>query len=100
MSEQLVYDLILKAIDQGLDILGNTSKEAFFFHLERIFKITPVNIISNIEGFQEAMKKFFGQGYYHIESLIRYYLQSFTGQELSEHMDLSECVKYLRAQNS
>jgi hypothetical protein len=97
MSKQISYDVLLKAVEQGLDILGTTSKQAFLFHLENIFKITPVNIISDIEGFQAAMKRFFGQAYYPIESLIRYYLSSFTGQELSEQMDLCESIGFLQS---
>ena len=54
--------LLLEAIDEGLSSLGETCKQAIYFHLEKKFKLTKQDIPSRIEDFTEAMENIFGVG--------------------------------------
>jgi len=54
--------LLLEAIDEGLSSLGETCKQAIYFHLEKKFKLTKQDIPFRIEDFTEAMENIFGVG--------------------------------------
>jgi hypothetical protein len=53
---------LLEAIDEGLSLLGESSKQAVYFHLEKIFKMNRQNIPYRIEEFTDAIEKIFGNG--------------------------------------
>ena len=54
--------LLLESIDEGLSSLGETCKQAIYFHLEKKFKLTKQDIPSRINDFTEAMENIFGVG--------------------------------------
>ena len=54
--------LLLEAVDEGLSSLGNSSKQAIYFHLEKTFKIKKQDIPNRIEEFTNAIEKIFGHG--------------------------------------
>ena len=54
--------LLLEAIDEGLSSLGETSKQAIYFHLEKNYKLTKQGIPFRIEDFTEAIENIFGVG--------------------------------------
>jgi len=54
--------LLLEAIDEGLSSLGETSKQAIYFHLEKNYKLTKQGIPFRIEDFTEAVENIFGVG--------------------------------------
>jgi hypothetical protein len=54
--------VLLEAIDEGLSLLGESSKQAFYIHLEKTFKMNRQNIPSRIEDFTDAIEKLFGAG--------------------------------------
>ena len=62
--------LLLEAVDEGLSSLGESSKQAIYFHLARSFNIRRNNIPSKIEVFAEAIEKIFGLGANFLEALI------------------------------
>jgi len=53
---------LLEAIDEGLSLLGESSKQAIYFHLEKTFKMNRVDIPYRIEEFTDAIEKIFGTG--------------------------------------
>lgn len=55
-------ELLLEAIDEGLSFLGESPKEAIYFHLEKTFKIKRQDIPYRIEGFTKAIERMFGTG--------------------------------------
>ncbi len=55
-------ELLLEAIDEGLSLLGETAKQAVYFHLEKTFKINRQDIPHKIEEFTDALEKIFGDG--------------------------------------
>ena len=62
--------LLLEAVDEGLATLGESSRQAIYFHLERNFHIKKEEIPSKIEVFVAAIEKIFGLGANFIEILI------------------------------
>jgi hypothetical protein len=55
-------EFVLEAIDEGLSSLGDSSKQAIYYHLEKNFRIKKPDIPNKIEEFANAMEKIFGDG--------------------------------------
>jgi hypothetical protein len=55
-------EVLMEAIDEGLSLLGESSKQAIYFHLEKTFKMNRVDIPYRIEEFTDAIEKIFGTG--------------------------------------
>ena len=55
-------ELLLEAIDEGLSLLGESSKQAVYFHLEKDCKINSQDIPYKIEEFTDAFERIFGNG--------------------------------------
>lgn len=70
MSKQNFENFLLEAIDEGLSSLGESSKQAIYFHLEKSFKIKKQEIPRKIEVFADAIEKIFGSGADFLEILI------------------------------
>jgi hypothetical protein len=62
--------LLLEAIDEGLSSIGESSKQAIYFHLERGFNIKRQEFPDRIEDFKSAIEKIFGLGAGFLEILI------------------------------
>jgi hypothetical protein len=62
--------ILLSAVDESLSSLGDSSKQAIFFHLETAFKIKKENIPSDLTEFSKALEGIFGPGASYLEKLI------------------------------
>ena len=62
--------LLLEAIDGALCTLGESPKQAIYFHLDKSFNIKKQEIPNNLKGFEEAIQKTFGPGAEFLEILI------------------------------
>ena len=72
--------LLLEAVDEGLSSVGDSSKQAIYFHLEKTFRIEKEEIPLKIEDFAEAIEKIFGLGANFLEILIMKHLYNKIGQ--------------------
>ncbi len=63
-------DLLSETVDEAFSALGESPKQAIFFHLEKHFRIKQQEIPIKIEAFDGAIKKFFGVGATFLETLI------------------------------
>lgn len=54
--------MLLEAVDEGLSSLGDSSKLAIYFHLEKTFDIKKCDIPNRIDEFTSAIEAIFGQG--------------------------------------
>jgi hypothetical protein len=70
LSKMDFDQLLLEAIDEGLSTLGESSKQAIYFHLEKSFNIRKEEIPEKIEVFAYAVEKIFGFGANFLEILI------------------------------
>jgi len=55
-------EVLLESVDEGLSLLGESAKQAVYFHLEKEFKLNKKDIPYKIEDFTEAMENIFGVG--------------------------------------
>jgi len=62
--------LLLEAVDEGLSSLGESSRQAIYFHLEKSFNIKKREIPIKIEDFTEAIEQIFDCGADFLEILI------------------------------
>lgn len=62
--------ILLEAIEEGISSLGDSPKQAVFFHLETAFKIEKEKIPVKLAEFVEALEKIFGPGASYLEKLI------------------------------
>jgi hypothetical protein len=81
-KRKIFEDLLIEAVDEGLTSLGESAKQAIYFHLEDRFKIAKNDIPYHLEDFTEGLEKIFGLGASFIEILIMKSLFGKTGQPL------------------
>lgn len=62
--------ILAEAVDEGLHSLGQSSRRAIYFHLEKNFDVKKQEIPSKIEVFADAIEKIFGSGANFLEILI------------------------------
>ncbi len=53
---------VIEAVDEGLALFGQSSKQAIYFHLKTAFKIKKQEIPFKIEEFADAIEQIFGAG--------------------------------------
>jgi len=76
--------ILLEAVEEGLSSLGDSPKQAIFFHLETPFEIGNDNIPANLTDFSKALEKIFGAGAVYLEKLIAKRLYEKLGLEFQE----------------
>jgi hypothetical protein len=86
--------VLLGAIEGGLSLLGDSPKEAIFYHLETSFHLKKEDIPLNLSEFQQALEKVFGPGAPCLEKLIIKCLYERLGLRFEENqlVDLVVCV--------
>lgn len=62
--------LLLEAVDEALSSIGESSKQAIYFHLEKGFEIKKLEIPRKTREFSAAIGKIFGLGANFLEILI------------------------------
>jgi hypothetical protein len=89
-------NLLLSVIDETLSSLGESVRQAIFFHIENEFSINRKQIPENLQAFQEGLEKIFGNGARFIELLVMKNLHAMTGNSLViEGKEQLEFVEYM-----
>lgn len=70
MAKPSFDKLLLEAVEEGLGALGESPKQAIYFHLEKSFNIRKEEIPHRIEAALVAIEKIFGVGAKFIETEI------------------------------
>lgn len=90
-------ELLLEAIDEALNSLGESVKQSIYFHIESKF-VPKQNIPDKIQEFQGGLEKIFGAGAQFIEILIMKNLHAKIGITLTvESNNPLEFVNYVNA---
>jgi len=86
--------ILLAAVEESLSSLGDSPKQAIFFHLENSFKIKKEHIPGNLTEFAKALEGIFGPGASYLEKLIvkRLYEKLDLEFEDVEYEDFLRCV--------
>lgn len=82
--------LLLEAVDEGMSSLGESSRLAIYFHLEKSFDIKKHEIPRKIEAFADAIETIFGKGANFLEILIMRRLY----EKIGGIFDLQESVDF------
>ena len=77
--------LMLEAVDEGLSSLGDSSRQAIYFHLERSFDIRREEIPDRLGAFTQAIENIFGAGAGCLEVLIMQRLHEKVGGVLERN---------------
>ena len=77
--------LLLEAVDEGLSSMGESSKQAIYFHLEKSFNIKRQEIPCKIKVFEHSVEKIFGLGADFLEVLIMKRIHEKTEGHLKWH---------------
>jgi len=85
MSRRDFEKLLFEAVDESLASLGESSKQAIYFHLERSFNIKKKEIPQKIETFARAIEKMFGLGANFLEILVAKKLYEKIGEVFEWH---------------
>lgn len=98
MPQMNLRTILLEAVEEGLSCLGDSPKQAIFFHLETSFEISKENIPTNLTEFSKALEKIFGPGAVYLEKLIAKRLYEKLGLEFEavENWDFLEYVNNAR----
>ena len=85
--------VFLEALDEGLGILGETTKETLLYILKQNYRIEEEEIPDNLERFISSLKEIFGEyGSSFLESQIIKVLYRKLGFIIQTTMDLREAV--------
>jgi len=76
--------ILLVAVEEALSSLGDSPKQAIFFHLENSFKIRKTKIPTNLTEFAKALEGIFGPGASYLEKLVVKRLYENLGLEFEE----------------
>lgn len=87
--------LLVIAIDEALNSLGESVKQSIYFHIENKFKVARKNIPENLEEFQGGLEKIFGAGALFIEIQIMKNLHMKIGLPLKMESEKFEFVEYV-----
>jgi hypothetical protein len=90
--------ILLRAIDEALNSLGETVRQSIYFHIENKFSVARNEIPEKIQEFQEGLKEIFGVGAQIIETLIMKNLHMKIGcQRLTVKNKKLEFIEYVEA---
>jgi len=93
--------LFIEAVDEGLDVLGESGRQTIFFHLEKSCSVKRHEIPKKPEAFAAGLEKIFGAGASVIEKLIVKSLYSKLGLEYEdkEERPFADYVNALKEAN-
>lgn len=70
MPEKDFDVLLLEAVDEGLASIGESSKLAMYYHLEKRFGVYKEEIPVKVDAFAQALEQIFGPGAQLLEILM------------------------------
>lgn len=98
MAKRSEFDkLLVSAIDEALNSLGESVKHSIYFHIENQFKVQRKKIPENLAEFQGGLEKIFGVGAQFIEIQIMRNLHKKIGVPLKMESEKFEFVEYVGA---
>jgi poly(A) polymerase Pap1 len=87
--------LLVSAIDEALNSLGESVKQSTYFHIENNFKLARDEIPENLFEFQGGLESIFGAGAQYIEILIMKNLYKKIGRNLKIKNKQLEFIEYV-----
>lgn len=88
-DEKRTKQLLTQAVDQALLTLGESAREAVYFHLQKIVSLTKDDVSDNLDAFERGLEKIFGAGAKMIEIAVIKSLCQQLGIEFEEKKNIS-----------
>ncbi|MCJ7632511.1 hypothetical protein MUP77_08995 [Candidatus Bathyarchaeota archaeon] len=97
LEQGQIRQALIEAVDHGLLTLGESGREAVYFHLRNLASVKREDIPENLEVFQRGLERIFGAGSKMIETAIVRSLCQKLGIQFEEDKNRSfaerlECV--------
>ncbi|MGI0092139.1 MAG: hypothetical protein ACREBS_10550 [Nitrososphaerales archaeon] len=70
INEQCTEETLLKCVDSGLDVFGNTVKNVIYWRFKAAFNLDRKDIVNKPEMFCECLRSFFGERAFSVEQAI------------------------------
>ena len=70
LANRVFQKLFMESVDDAFSSLGDSAKQAIYFHLETKFKISRKDIPNRLDEFENGLEKIFGAGTRYLEILI------------------------------
>jgi hypothetical protein len=92
-------ELLLEAVDAALSSLGDSSKQAIYFYLEKNFTVKKQDIPNKVKEFANAIEEMFGYGakILEVEIMKHLYVKIGNGFEYFPEKDILLFVDYIDA---
>jgi hypothetical protein len=89
---------LFEAVDEGLLMLGESGRNAVYFHLQNLYSLKREDISEKPETFAESLRKLFGIGAEVIEKAIlkRLYLKLGLSYEEKKNYSFMACLNDVR----
>ena len=87
--------LLLSAVDEALNSLGESVKQSIYFHIEDKFKVARKEIPQNLEELQVGLERIFGEGSRFVEIQIMKNLHRRIGLPIRMETETLEFVEYV-----
>jgi len=96
--EDRFNEVLLKAVDDGLAMLGETVRHAIYYHVERSSRIKREEIPERLETFHRALEDLLRAGGNVVEKMIARSLYGKLGLDFEEHENwtLVDYVSYTK----
>ena len=88
-DEKRTKQFLTQAVDQALLTLGESAREAVYFHLQKIVSLTKDDVSDNLDTFEKGLEKIFGAGAKMIEIAVVKSLCQQLGIEFEEKKNIS-----------
>ncbi|MGB9756312.1 MAG: hypothetical protein ACPLVJ_00820 [Candidatus Bathyarchaeales archaeon] len=92
--------VLLEAVDEGLLTLGESGREAVYFHLQNLYGVKKEVIPDKLEEFADGLRKIFGLGAAVIEKAIIKSLYNKIGMKHEEKKGYSFLAYIKDAENT
>ena len=104
MIETNLNRALLDAVDSGLLVLGENSRMAIYFHLDKTFKIKREEIAKKFGEFKKALENIFGPSAEIIKAVIKKELRTrldldfeeIEGFELANYVDVIQEIRNVK----
>jgi hypothetical protein len=70
LPDRVFQKLFMESVDDAFSSLGDSARQAIYFHLETKFKISRKDIPNRLDEFENGLEKIFGAGTRYLEILI------------------------------
>jgi hypothetical protein len=94
-KKETFKQILLEAVEEGLLTLGESGREAVYFHLQNLYGVKKEEIPNKLEEFADGLRKIFGLGAAVIEKAIIKSLYGKIGMKHEERKDYS-FLRYIR----